>query len=256
VTPEQPAGVPTVPAPSLSIIIPALNEEAWLGRSLRQLQVLEPPPLEVLVVDGGSSDRTTAVAAAAGATVIRAALKGRAAQMNAGAARARGDLLCFLHADTLVPDDLVAICARVLADPDVAAAGFVSLMCGETNTRWLISALNAAKTSLAPLLFRPHLFLRGLRLLFGDQVMVMRRGSFERCGGFNAELPLLEDGDLCLRLVKLGRIRLIQRVVISSDRRVRRWGPWKATALYLWIGVLWGLGVSPRRLRRLYPDVR
>jgi rSAM/selenodomain-associated transferase 2 len=247
---------PAPPAPSLSIVIPAFNEEACLGRTLRQLSVLEPPALEVLVVDGGSSDRTTAIAAAAGATVIHAAVTGRAAQMNAGAARARGELLCFLHADTLVPDDLVAVAARALADPAVAGAGFVSLMGGDSNTRWLISGLNAVKTSLAPLLFRPHLFVRGLRLLFGDQVMVMRRSSFEQCGGFNAELPLLEDGDLCLRLVKLGRIRLIQRVVISSDRRVRQWGPWKATALYLWIGVLWGLGVSPRRLRHLYPDVR
>ncbi|MEX1317749.1 MAG: TIGR04283 family arsenosugar biosynthesis glycosyltransferase [Synechococcaceae cyanobacterium] len=244
------------PAPSLSIVIPAFNEEACLGRTLRQLSVLDPPALEVLMVDGGSSDRTTAIAAEAGATVIHAAVKGRAAQMNAGAAKARGELLCFLHADTLVPDDLVAVTAGVLADPGVAAAGFVSLMAGDTSTRWLISALNAAKTCLAPLLFRPHLYGRGLRLLFGDQVMVMRRSSFERCGGFDAALPLLEDGDLCLRLVRLGRIRLIQRVVISSDRRVRRWGPWKATALYLWIGVLWGLGVSPRRLRRFYPDVR
>ena len=243
-------------APALSIIIPTWNEEVCLGRTLRQLSVLEPPPLEVLVVDGGSSDHTTTIAAVAGATVIRSAVRGRAAQMNAGAARARGELLCFLHADTLVPDDLVTVAARVLADPHVAGAGFVSLMGGDTNTRWVISALNAVKTSLAPLLFRPHLFVRGLRLLFGDQAMVMRRSSFERCGGFNAALPLLEDGDLCLRLVKLGRIQLIQRVVISSDRRVRQWGPWKATALYLWIGVLWGLGVSPRRLRRLYPDVR
>ncbi|MFO8236976.1 MAG: TIGR04283 family arsenosugar biosynthesis glycosyltransferase [Prochlorococcaceae cyanobacterium] len=253
-TPAPPAPPPA--APALSIIIPTLNEEVYLGRTLRQLSVLEPPALEVLVVDGGSSDHTTAIASVAGATVIRSAVRGRAAQMNAGAARARGELLCFLHADTLVPDDLVAVAARVLADPGVAGAGFVSLMGGDSNTRWLISGLNAVKTSLAPLLFRPHLFVRGLRLLFGDQAMVIRRSSFERCGGFNAELPLLEDGDLCLRLVKLGRLQLIQRVVVSSDRRVRQWGPWKATALYVWIGVLWGLGVSPRRLRRLYPDVR
>ncbi|MEO1003033.1 MAG: TIGR04283 family arsenosugar biosynthesis glycosyltransferase [Cyanobacteria bacterium J06638_7] len=242
------------PAVSLSVIIPTLNEETCLGRTLRQLRLLDPPAHEVLVVDGGSRDRTTAIAAGAGATVLHASRPGRGAQMNHGAARARGDLLCFLHADTLVPDDLVAVTARTLADPAVAGAGFVSLMCGDTSTRWLISALNAAKTPLAPLLFRPHLFLRGLRLLFGDQVMVMRRRDFERCGGFNADLPLLEDGDLCLRLVKLGRIRLIQRVVISSDRRVRRWGPWAATARYLAIGVLWGLGVPPRRLSWLYHD--
>lgn len=243
---------------SLSIIVPTLNEAACLGRTLARVQRLDPAPLEVLVVDGGSRDATTAIATAAGFPVFRCEQAGRAIQMNAGARRARGRLLCFLHADTLVPTDLVAVAERVLADGSVAGAGFISLMRDDTDTHtcWGISALNLLKTHLAPLLFRPWPYLRGLRLLFGDQVILCHRESFWLAGGYNEALPLLEDGDLCLRLVKQGRIRLINRVVISSDRRVRRWGAARATAIYLSIGVLWGLGMPPGRMQRFYEDVR
>jgi rSAM/selenodomain-associated transferase 2 len=240
----------------LSIIIPTLNEAASLGRTLANLRALDPPPLEVLVMDGGSGDATRAIATAAGVEVFPCETAGRAIQMNAGARQACGSLLCFLHADTLVPTDLVAIAERVLADGTIAGAGFVSLMSGEDTTRWGISALNLLKTHLAPLLFRPHLYGRGLRLLFGDQVMICRRQTFWEAGGFNEALPILEDGDLCLRLLKRGRIRLINRVVFSSDRRVQRWGAARAVAFYLLIGVLWGLGMPPARLKRLYEDIR
>lgn len=240
----------------LSIIIPTLNEEACLASTLRRVENLDPPAWEVLVVDGGSNDRTMAIAEAAGVTVLRAAGTGRAVQMNAGARQASGNLLCFLHADTLVPTDLVAVATGTLADSSIACAGFVSLMRSGTRTRWGITGLNLAKTYLAPLLFRPLLFGRGLRLLFGDQVMITRRQTFWRGGGFDETLPLLEDGDLCLRLVKLGRIRLIHRTVVSSDRRVQAWGACKAAATYLSVGILWGLGMPPARMQRFYEDVR
>jgi rSAM/selenodomain-associated transferase 2 len=240
----------------LSIIIPTLNEQASLARTLRNLKALDPPAWEVLVVDGGSGDRTGVIAAEAGVPVLCSGAAGRAIQMNHGARHASGDLLCFLHADTLVPDDLIRLAERSLADPTVACAGFISLMAGAETTRWDISALNLLKTYLAPLLFRPHLFLRGLRLLFGDQAMICRRETFWRCGGFDEALPIMEDGDLCLRMLPQGRIVLINRVVQSSDRRVRRWGPIKATTTYLLIGVLWGLGVHASRLKRFYEEIR
>ncbi|MBE9171657.1 TIGR04283 family arsenosugar biosynthesis glycosyltransferase [Cyanobium sp. LEGE 06143] len=240
----------------LSIIIPTLNEAACLAATLERLQALDPPAWEVLVVDGGSQDHTTAIAASAGVRVLQSPATGRAVQMNEGARQASGALLCFLHADTLIPTDLVAVAERALADPSVACAGFVSLMRSGQRTCWGVSGLNLLKTYLAPLLFRPLQFLRGLRLLFGDQVMITRRHTFWSGGGFDEALPLLEDGDLCFRLLKQGRIRLIRRVVVSSDRRVRAWGAGKAIATYLGIGILWGLGLPPRHLRRFYDDVR
>jgi hypothetical protein len=90
--------------------------------------------------------------------------------MNRGAEVATGEILCFLHADTLVPDDLVTVIEKTLADPTVACGGFISLMAGRDSTRWGVTLHNYLKTYYAPLLFRPHLFFRGLRLLFGDQV--------------------------------------------------------------------------------------
>lgn len=176
--------------------------------------------------------------------------------MNHGAKFATGDILCFLHADTCVPDDLIAVIEQTLVDSTVACGGFISLMSGQQTTRWGISLHNYLKTYYAPLLFRPHLFFKGLRLLFGDQVMFCRRADFWDCGGFDEALPIMEDGDLCLRLFKKGKIRQVNRIVQSSDRRVARWGSWKATAIYLYVGCLWGIGVSTSYLKRFYEDIR
>ncbi|MBM0743437.1 TIGR04283 family arsenosugar biosynthesis glycosyltransferase [Phormidium sp. CLA17] len=240
----------------VSIIIPTLNEASSLRRTLGQLTILDPPPAEVLVVDGGSQDETVAIAHLAGVKVLACDRRGRSIQMNHGATLAKGNVLCFLHADTQVPDDLIAIIQRTLADQTVACGGFISLMTGPETTRWGISLHNYLKTYYAPLLFRPHRFFGGLRLLFGDQVMFCRRFDFWDCGGFNEALPILEDGDLCLRLAKKGRIRQVNRIVQSSDRRVAHWGAWKATAIYLYVGCLWGVGVSADYLKQFYEDVR
>uniref|UniRef100_B8HRL7 4,4'-diaponeurosporenoate glycosyltransferase n=1 Tax=Cyanothece sp. (strain PCC 7425 / ATCC 29141) TaxID=395961 RepID=B8HRL7_CYAP4 len=241
---------------TVSIIIPTLNEARTLGRTLRHLSVLDPAPAEIWVVDGGSQDETVAIAQAVGVKVLQVQQSGRARQMNEGAAVAGGELLCFLHADTLVPDDLIAVIEHTLADPTVAAAGFISLMHGPQITRWGISLHNYLKTYYAPLIFRPHRFLKGLRLLFGDQVICCRRSDFWAYGGFNPELPIMEEADLCLKLNQQGKIRQINRVVQSSDRRVAHWGPLKATAIYLYIGILWGVGVSPDYLKKFYQDIR
>lgn len=241
----------------VSIIIPTLNEAASLERTLRCLGSLTPPAWEVLVVDGGSQDETIAIAQTVGAKVIVSEQAGRSIQMNRGAAVAVGDVLCFLHADTLVPDDAVAVIVQTLADPTIACGGFISLMTGAQTTRWGISLHNYLKTYYAPLLFRPYLFwFKGLRLLFGDQVMFCRRSDFQDCGGFDPALPIMEEADLCLKLTRYGRTRQVNRVVQSSDRRVEKWGAWKATAIYVYIGFLWGVGVSPTYLKRFYDDIR
>lgn len=240
----------------VSIVIPTLNEAECLGRTLRQLSILNPPAWEVLVVDGGSEDETRAIAQTAGVRVLYSEERGRSVQMNRGAEAATGEILCFLHADTWVPDDLVAVIEQTLADNTVAGGGFISLMAGSKETRWGVSLHNYLKTYYAPLLFRPHLFFKGLRLLFGDQVIFCRRQDFWDCRGFDITLPIMEEADLCIKLVRLGRIRQVNRIVQSSDRRVARWGALKATAIYLYIGVLWGFGVPAKYLKQLYQDIR
>ena len=243
-------------APSVSIIIPTLNEAGFLGRTLNQLEILDPAADEVIVVDGGSTDATLALAHVNGCRVIRSQRKGRAVQMNRGAAAASGEILCFLHADTLVPSDLVQLMAATMADPAVSCGGFLSLMRGARRTRWGPSLHNALKTHYAALLFRPHRYLlNGFRVLFGDQVMFCRRRDFERIGGFDDALSIMEDADLCERLGRLGRIHQVNRVVESSDRRVACWGSWKATGIYLMVGLLWGLGVPASQLKRFYGEI-
>lgn len=239
----------------VSIVIPTLNEAAFLERTLNHLRLLHPAPWEILVVDGGSEDETVEIAKSAGISVI-SERAGRSPQMNLGAKVVTGDSLCFLHADTLVPDDLVAVIQKNLADPTVACGGFVSIMEGAHTTRWLTSFHNYLKTYYAPLLFKPQRFFQGLRLLFGDQVIFCRRADFLQCGGFHPELLIMEEADLCLKLVEYGRITLVNRTVRSSDRRVAKWGALKANIIYLYIGFLWGIGVSTTYLKRFYKEIR
>jgi rSAM/selenodomain-associated transferase 2 len=240
----------------VSIIIPTLNEAATIERTLRHLKLLSPAAQEIIVVDGGSRDETLEIVKEFGINPIICDRAGRAVQMNRGAEMASGDILCFLHADTLIPDDAIAVIQDTLAKSNVACGGFISLMGSRQTTRWGFSLHNYLKTYYTPLLFRPHLFFRGLRILFGDQVMFCRRSDFWDCGGFNAEMPILEDADLCLKLFSKGKIRQVNRVVQSSDRRVAKLGVIKANAIYFYIGYLWGVGVSATDLKKFYDDIR
>ncbi len=245
-------------AMTVTIIIPALNEAAALPDTLANLAELTPQPAQIILVDGGSTDKTCTLARAAGLTVIETGQANRAAQMNAGAAQARTPNLCFLHADTHLPADFIPLIEQTLSTKTTALAGFVSIMHSDGKTRRLTTAHNYLKTWYAPLLFRPLSFLRGARLLFGDQVMICRKADFDAIGGFDPAQTIMEEADLCLRMVRArrGRVRQIHRKVWSSGRRVAKWGTLRANLTYLYIGVLWGLGHPPDRLARYYADVR
>lgn len=239
----------------VAIVVPMLNEAAALPRLLRHLSLLDPAPAEVLVVDGGSADGSPGIARAAGLRVLEHPVRGRAAQINRGVQEASAPFVLVLHADTFLPDDALAVVRRVLADPRTALAGFTPLLSGPRGVRWGTSLHNLLKTWYAPLLFRPGLFLRGGRLLFGDHAMFFRRADFLAVGGCDPALAIMEDADLCVRLTRLGRVRLVNRVVITSDRRVAAWGALRANWIYLRVGVAWGLG-RRRELERHYPHVR
>lgn len=240
----------------VAIVIPTLNEAAVMSRLLRFLAILDPAPAEIIVVDGGSQDGTAAVVREAGfLRVVEHPVAGRPAQINRGVAEARSPLVCVLHADTILPDDAVAVIRRTMSAPRISLAGFTPLIAGPETVRWGTSFHNWIKTWYAPLIFRPHLFLRGGRLLFGDHAMFFRRADFLAVGGCDEKLTVMEDADLCLRLCARGRVRLVNRVVITSDRRIAKWGVLKANWIYLYVGIRWGLGLR-REIERHYPDIR
>ncbi len=242
-------------AQPVAIVIPALNEAAAMADLAAGLAALAPAPAEVLLVDGGSSDGTPDRARAHGLPVLEPGVRGRARQINAGVAAVASPLVLVLHADTRLPADAMAVVAATLADPRTALAGFTPVIAGPQGVRWPTTIHNWAKTWYAPLLFRPRLFLRGARLLFGDHAMFFRRADFLGVGGCDETLAVMEDADLCIRLSARGRVRLVPQRVITSDRRIARWGEWRANWIYLSVGVRWGLGLR-RGLERRYPDVR
>ena len=237
----------------VAIVVPMLDEEAALPRLIRVLAALDPAPTQIIAVDGGSRDASCAIARDAGWCVIDSPA-GRGVQVNAGVEAACAPIICVLHADTLPPDDMVTVIERVMADRHIALAGFIPLIAGE-KTRWGTSLHNWLKTWYAPLLVRPHLFLSGVRLLFGDHAMFFRRADFLAVGGCDPGLPIMEEADLCIRMARLGRITLVNRVVHTSDRRIAAWGPLKANWIYFKVGILWAFGARAR-LGRHYPHVR
>ena len=159
-------------AATISVIVPVLDEEARLGRRLAELAAT-PGLGEVLVVDGGSADSTVAIAHTFSGVRLLSAARGRARQMNAGAAAAVGDVFLFLHADVSLPRDAAAWIVRTLADPRVVAGAFRT---------WTVP--DGAPSRLGPLLRLADIRSRVARFPYGDQAIFVRRDAFARAGGF------------------------------------------------------------------------
>lgn len=226
-------------APQLSIIIPALDEAQAIGATLDAAARVKGLT-EVIVVDGGSADETVEVARARGARVVTS-VRGRGAQMHAGALASRGQVLWFLHADTLAPSDAAEGIARALEDPRAVGGNF----------RIRFDGSGAAARFLTWLYPR----LRLLGLAYGDSGIFVRRAAYERTGGFRA-FPIFEDLDLLRALWKQGRFVQADGYVVTSSRRFE--GRSFAFTFARWSllqGLYW-LGVSPHTLARLYAPVR
>jgi rSAM/selenodomain-associated transferase 2 len=209
------SGPPPLPSNytiTISIIIPVLNEAGELGGTLAGLPAA--PDLEVIVVDGGSRDGTPVVAGRFPHYRIIEAPRGRGSQMNAGARRARGELLAFLHADTRLEEAHLAALRAAGADPGFAAGAFMLNL-------W--PPLPALRLIAWGANWRSRLF----GLPYGDQVLVLRRNLFFKLGGFSHRRP--EDLDLVIRLRRYTRLRLLTPPVASSARRWLTQGYFRTT---------------------------
>ena len=240
----------------LSIIMPVYNEEAILPEAIAALQELEPAPDEVLIIDGQSSDDSIKIAQEAGLQILLAPKRGRASQINYGVAKASGDIICILHADSMLPVDAIAVMKNVMADNNMALAGFTPRIAGQKGTRWGSSIHNWLKTWYTPMLFRPRLFFfHGVRLLYGDHAMFFRRQNFLEVGGCDERVNVMEEADLCIKLARFGKTKILNRWVWTSDRRITAWGRWRANYIYLKVGLMWAFGAR-ERLADHYPDIR
>jgi rSAM/selenodomain-associated transferase 2 len=230
-----------VATPRISVVVPVLDEEQRLGQRLDEVLALRGIR-EVIVVDGGSSDRSAAVARARGGVTLIVAPRGRASQMNAGARAAGGDVLLFLHADVSLPRDVAHWVDWALGDRRVVAGAFRT---------WTVDDVGGRR---APWLHLADVRSRYTRLPYGDQALFVRAGVFAGIGGF-PDQPLMEDLELSRRLRRAGRIVTVPARVRVSGRRFLR-SPLRDTFVVNVFPLLYGLGVSPERLARLYENRR
>ena len=219
----------------ISIIIPAVNEDDYLGATLNALAGTRG--VETIVVDGGSRDSSREVAAAAGVRVISTP-PGRALQMNAGAAAARGDILLFLHADTLLPARFANRIRQILIEPQVAAGAF----------RLTINAPGLSMRILEKLIYWRSTY---LQMVYGDQALFMTAEMFQAAGGF-PNMPILEDFEFIRRLRRHGRIAVLPEAVMTSARRWQRLGFIRTTIINQLIIFAYLSRVDPGRLARWY----
>ncbi len=224
---------------SISIIIPALNEGHSIRATLDAVSRLSVRA-EVIVVDGGSDDETREISSQRGAKVI-ASEGGRGLQMHRGACTAQGDVLWFLHADTIVPADAVEFIDEALRNPRVIAGNFDVRFSGRGSAAQFMTWLYPQ--------------LRRLGLCYGDSAIFVRREAYEQVGGFKS-FPIFEDLDLLRELRKLGGIVHVPATVVTSSRRFEGRSFPLTFARWAGLQVLYWLGAKPKTLARLYAPIR
>ncbi|MDZ4732118.1 MAG: TIGR04283 family arsenosugar biosynthesis glycosyltransferase [Nitrospirota bacterium] len=245
----------------VTVIIPAYNEEKALPHTLGEL-LSQSGDYEVIVVDGGSIDCTRVIVESFGfidsasnsrrssdasrgmlhvSRVILVAPKGRASQMNAGAKEATGELLLFLHADTVLPAGAIQRLNEIEADQTIQAGGFMHQFSGDDWRLRLISFLDNFRCIRS-------------RIIYGDQALFVRRALFEQLGGFPSQ-RILEDVAFCEKLIKVTRPLLLSYSVVTDARKFLKMGVWRSflRVLLIILHVEFRLPVLPRAFFR---DIR
>ena len=224
--------------PALSIVMPALNEAAGIEATLQALQALRGRGVEVLLADGGSSDATPALARPWVDAVVDAP-RGRASQMNAGAARAGADVLLFLHADTRLPPRADVLVRQAVQGPGGACWGRFDVRI--EGRPWMLRVVAALM----------NLRSRASGIATGDQAIFVTREAFERVGGFPVQ-PLMEDIEISRRLKRLGRPACLGARVCTSGRRWEQRGVWRTIVLMWRLRWRYWRGESAAQLAQAY----
>lgn len=219
----------------ISVIIPAFNEQHAL-QSLRQ-SIGPVSDSEIIVVDGGSSDLSFDIAVTFAHKVLKCE-RGRGAQMNAGARVASGDVLLFLHADSVLPPDWYSLITEALENPSTAGGAFDLRLSGDRAAYLLIGRAASLRSRLT-------------RTPLGDQGIFARKAVFADLGGYRA-IPIMEDADFVRRLRAKGRLVFIPHPIKTSPRKWEQHGILRTTATHLLVLAGYYLGIPPHALQKLY----
>ncbi len=220
----------------ISIVIPVFNEALLIRDFLAHVRA-RAPKAEIIVVDGASSDGTEELAAGLCDQLIKTR-PNRAAQMNAGAAVACGDVLWFLHVDAKVPSNCLQEIERALSDPQIVG-GFFRIRLPRRNPVYRLTDSFAHYAGLL------------LRMRCGDHGIFCRRAVFEKLSGF-PEVALMEDVDFFRKLRRSGSIAAISKRIIASPRRYEEMGPVRLTLAYGLIATLYFFHAPTRLLQSIY----
>lgn len=222
----------------ISVIIPVLNEAKLLDNTLTQLQP-ELEGHELIVVDGGSTDNTLSIARKYGRVI--SSERGRAKQLNAGAASANGDILIFLHADIWLEKGAFKAVESTLASGFVGG-GFLQKIDGKSYLYRVIEITADMRG-------------KYLKVFYGDSGIFIRRTDFQRIGGF-PDVPIMEEMGFSEELRRLGKTKMIMPHIHISARRWERNGIVRTTAKNWLITFLYFIGFSLDRLAKLYRHIR
>jgi rSAM/selenodomain-associated transferase 2 len=221
----------------VSIIIPALDDGEQLAKTLPTLRRFRDEGHELILVDGGSSDDTKEISAGRVDAILESDT-GRAVQMNAGARRASGEILLFLHADTLLPEAAMKELLEKLPASGRRWGRFDVRLSGDRSMFRLIERMINIRSRLSG-------------IATGDQAIFVERRLFDEVGGYR-EMPLMEDVELSRRLKRGGPPLCLRQRVITSSRRWDERGTWK-TILLMWrLRLAFALGADPGSLAKLW----
>ena len=222
----------------ISIIIPTYNEEESIAQTIQEIKKRDRGNLvsEIIISDGQSTDETVFVAADTGVRVVVSPKKGRSAQMNYGASRAKEAILYFLHADSIPPENFAVYISDALNANHVSGCFKLDF----DYDHWFLKA-NSWFT---------RFDVNAIR--FGDQSLFVTKNSFEKCGGFDENLFMMEDQEIIHRIKKQGKFVVMNNAVITSARKYHDNGIYRMQAIFFRIWLLYYLGYSQEHLLKVH----
>lgn len=220
----------------ISIIIPAYNEGQQIAETINKTHAANGQfPVEIIVADGGSTDDTLEIASKCAIT-ISSEIKGRAVQMNKGASIATGDILYFLHADSIPPNNFTTYIKEAV-DKGFGSGCF---RLSFDHSHWFLKA-NSWLT---------RFNVNAVR--FGDQSLFVTKDIFEKSGGFREDLLMMEDQEIIHRIKKYGKFTVMHAEIKTSARKYLDNGIYRLQAIFFRIWILYYLGYSQERLLKLH----